>query len=864
MPAMTDTRSFTTECQFILDGTGLILAANDACEQTFGENGKSLEFRKAIDFIAEGHRVIFQQYLELAAKGSEKYCFTVKMKNRAGAVFSALASCAAEKATAGDSARIHLSIADHSERACLCDEFDAWKGRLQLLEESSPIGMFQVTSDGDVEFVNQALAEMLGYSTIDSVRSMSGNEIYRAIHIGADELSSLEVNGRIAHVERKIRRQDGVVVWISIHLRRIAKNERAYIQGIVVDRTCLIEIEEMLRVQHGLAQVLSSSKDFKSALGKLLDVFLGIDGLDCGGIYTFDRTSRALILTEFRGGSDRLRTEFAEFSMAAPQMQLIFQRDIVYRNFHDIHLSTITEEGILSWAAIPVYFQDVMIGSIYLASKSEKEFPFFGRYIIDNVASHIRAIIGRLWMENALKESEENFRALAANANDGIMIGTGNFRYQYVNRRTSEITAYSHDELLHMDFRALVHPDQQEKISERFLARLGGEEVERHYEAVIVKKTGLHIPVEITAAKTSWQGEPAVIIVMRDISHRKRMEQALVRSEKRYRAIVEDQSELVGRIQPDGMVTFVNKAFCAYFKVEPNEIVGRNLFEWIGKRKNFIFTKKLKALTQEKPFLQITRRDMCDKRDARWQQWSVRAIFNEGDTCTEFQFVGRDISMLKKIQNELKQHKRQLEILVDKRTESLIQANVSLLNEIGQRKKIVEELRIKDNAINTSINGFVLTDLTGQITHANLTCLQMLQLEQDRELVGFPAQSFFFENSLDALATIKQSLQQLGKWMGELSLKRKDLSRLDVYLSANVVKDASGKTIAIMASFIDISELKFFKDQLIRSERLAATGQLAVSVAHEINSPLQAITILLSMLKKKYSADSELLESSIS
>jgi len=57
----------------------------------------------------------------------------------------------------------------------------------------------------------------------------------------------------------------------------------------------------------------------------------------------------------------------------------------------------------------------------------------------------------------------------------------------------------------------------------------------------------------------------------------------------------------------------------------------------------------------------------------------------------------------------------------------------------------------------------------------------------------------------------------------------------------------------------DITETKFLHSQLLRSERLAATGQLAASIAHEINSPLQGITALLSVIRMKYDQDKELL-----
>jgi C4-dicarboxylate-specific signal transduction histidine kinase len=58
----------------------------------------------------------------------------------------------------------------------------------------------------------------------------------------------------------------------------------------------------------------------------------------------------------------------------------------------------------------------------------------------------------------------------------------------------------------------------------------------------------------------------------------------------------------------------------------------------------------------------------------------------------------------------------------------------------------------------------------------------------------------------------------------------------------------------------DITQTKMLQNQLIRSERLAATGQLAASIAHEINSPLQGITALLNVIRTKYKNDKKLLE----
>jgi PAS domain S-box-containing protein len=83
---------------------------------------------------------------------------------------------------------------------------------------------------------------------------------------------------------------------------------------------------------------------------------------------------------------------------------------------------------------------------------------------------------------------------------------------------------------------------------------------------------------------------------------------------------------------------------------------------------------------------------------------------------------------------------------------------------------------------------------------------------------------------------------------------------IPVSISAAFYRDRNGKPMGSVINLRDIREQKQIQEQLARSERLAATGQLAASIAHEINSPLQAVTILVDMMKSKYRKEGRPLE----
>ena len=131
-----------------------------------------------------------------------------------------------------------------------------------------------------------------------------------------------------------------------------------------------------------------------------------------------------------------------------------------------------------------------------------------------------------------LKESEENFKALADNASDGILISASDGRHVYANKKMTDITGYSVTELLGKGIKDLVHPDYLPRAMERFIKRLNGVVTTEGYETYIIAKDGKRIPIELTCANTQWHGEPSVIVIMRDVTERKKREEELLRSSK--------------------------------------------------------------------------------------------------------------------------------------------------------------------------------------------------------------------------------------------------------------------------------------------------------------------------------------------
>ncbi|HEY9612564.1 ATP-binding protein [Allocoleopsis sp.] len=163
---------------------------------------------------------------------------------------------------------------------------------------------------------------------------------------------------------------------------------------------------------------------------------------------------------------------------------------------------------------------------------------------------------------------------------------------------------------------------------------------------LLPKALALPSPAQLEAANQSLQQE---------IRERLLAEQALKKSEALYRAIVEDQTELICRYLPDGTLTFVNEAYSRYFGKNREELIGECFISLIpdeDRERGDALINSLFKLTPANPVATNEHRVLVQK-EIRWQQWTDRAIFDQQGNLIELQAVGRDITE-RKIAEELK------------------------------------------------------------------------------------------------------------------------------------------------------------------------------------------------------------------
>ncbi len=158
---------------------------------------------------------------------------------------------------------------------------------------------------------------------------------------------------------------------------------------------------------------------------------------------------------------------------------------------------------------------------------------------------------------NQAVDSTAIHRLIVDNANEAIIIAQDGM-LRFANTTAVQFSGYSHDELMSMPFTDFIHPKDRQMVLERHQQRLSGKKVPGVYAIRIVDKKGKVKWVEINSVLFTWQGRPATLNFLDDITERRQMETRLRASEKRFRELANWLPQMVFELDKKGNFTFVN------------------------------------------------------------------------------------------------------------------------------------------------------------------------------------------------------------------------------------------------------------------------------------------------------------------
>lgn|GEM_PF-362088 len=273
--------------------------------------------------------------------------------------------------------------------------------------------------------------------------------------------------------------------------------------------------------------------------------------------------------------------------------------------------------------------------------------PVFEADILTGFVIVTRDISAQRRSEVGLAESEKRYRSVYEAARDAIiMLDRDDGAVLDCNAAAPRLYGYTAEEMLKLSISDL--SEDPERALESI--RSGLEHVPLRYHK---RKSGISFPVEVSMSHFIHDGREVCTAYVHDISQHKLVEEALREGARLYRAVVEDQTELICRYNPDRKLSFVNGAFARFFGVDEDDIIGQEFFPDLAGDER----RDLKSwLGEAGPGNPVFDREQHVQRadgEARWVLWTNRAILDYLGEVMEIQAVGRDITQQKEAEQAL-------------------------------------------------------------------------------------------------------------------------------------------------------------------------------------------------------------------
>ncbi len=315
-----------------------------------------------------------------------------------------------------------------------------------------------------------------------------------------------------------------------------------------------------------------------------------------------------------------------------------------------------------------------------------------------------RDITERKKIAAALKASEEKFKELAERAKDGVVI-VQDCICKSANEATCQISGYSEGEFIGKRFFDWFPSKGKEILALRHKKRMDGEEVEASLQTQILHKDGDIKDIEFSSSVVQFDGRPAEMGIIQDISSIKSLERALRSAEERYQILLDHISETIFLTDPGGKFRFVSPAVTHHFGFKPEEMVGKHFSDFIEPEDIPTYESNLKNILQgNKASHEIRVRDR--QNNVRHIRVSSSALMEDNEPVGVFG-ISVDITDSKKAIDEpdeagqaIENAKTQLKAIIDNAPNVAIQGfndkgEVLFWNQYSEKLLGIKESEIK-------------------------------------------------------------------------------------------------------------------------------------------------------------------------
>jgi PAS domain S-box-containing protein len=421
-----------------------------------------------------------------------------------------------------------------------------------------------------------------------------------------------------------------------------------------------------------------------------------------------------------------------------------------------------------------------------------------------------REIALRRASEEELRRSEERYREVVDNANDIVYTHDLAGNFTSLNRAGERITGYTREEALRLNMAQVIAPEHLGRAREMILRKLSGDTEGSTYELDVVAKDGRRVPLEVSSRLIRRDGEPVGVQGFgRDISERRRADEAMRGSEERFRALVENSSDAIILVDAKGTVIYQSRSAERIVGYSAEERMGHSALELVHPEDRAGVARKLGECRARSGEIVVAK--------FRGHRKDGALLHLEGTAANRLD-------------------------------DPAVGAIVINYRDVTEREHAAEALRASEERFR-----LVSRATNDAVWDLDLATGSVWWSDSVRTLFGFAADEVgrdptwwsdrvHPDDRERVLGTSQAALDQgEASWSAEFRFRRGDDSYARVVDRAYILRGPDGTAVRMLGSMMDVTERRSLEEQLVQAQKMEAVGRLAGGIAHDFNNLLTAI-----------------------